>query len=89
MFDKKGIKITRGLTVLWTKPKSVTLVRDGAAEVRIVRCTDQSDLGATINGEPLPAAYRKPVIQTVDVYRYPDGHWRIGAYGNLDKRCEP
>jgi hypothetical protein len=87
MFDKRGIRITRGLTVLWSRPKSITLVGDGTAEIRIVRCTDQSDLGATINGEPLPAAYTEPVIQTVDVYRYPDGRWRIGAYGNLDKRC--
>jgi hypothetical protein len=88
MYDRRGIKIARNSKVLWTKPQSIQLLEKGGAEVRLVRCTDQSDLGATMNGEPLSEASTEPVIQKVDVYRYPDGRWRIGIFSTVDKKCE-
>jgi hypothetical protein len=86
--DERRIRIARGPRVLWTKPTAIKFLGDGAVEVAVVRCTDQSDLGATMNGEPLSEASAEPVIQRIDVYRYRDGRWRIGVFTTLDKKCE-
>jgi hypothetical protein len=86
--EERRIKIARGPKVLWTRPATVRFLDGGAVEVKLVRCTDQSDLGATMNGEPLSEASTEPVIQKVDVYRYRDGRWRIGIVSTLDKTCD-
>lgn len=86
-YEKKGIKIARGPAVLSTEAKSIQPLKDNAASVELKRCTDQTDLGGSMNGEPLANAYDKPVIQEVDVYRYSDGRWRIGVFKTLETTC--
>ena len=86
-YDKKRIKIARGPVALSTEAKSIKLLKDDAASVELTRCTDQTDLGGTMNSEPLANAYDEPVIQEVDVYRYSDGRWRIGVFKTLETTC--
>lgn len=86
-YDKRNIQVARRPEVLSTKAKSIKLLEDGAVSVVLTRCTDQTNLGGTLDGEPVPEAYDKPVIQEVDVYRYSDGRWRIGVFKTLEKTC--
>lgn len=86
-YERQSIKIARRPVVLSTEAKSIKLLKDDEASVELNRCTDQSDLGGTMNGEPLANANDEPVIQEVDVYRYSDGRWRIGVFKTLDKTC--
>ena len=86
-YEKKRIKIARGPVALSTEAKSIKLLKGDAASVELTRCTDQTDLGGTMNSEPLANAYDEPVIQEVDVYRYSDGRWRIGVFKTLETTC--
>lgn len=86
-YDKQGIRIARGPTVLTTVADSIKILEDGGAEVLLSRCTDQTDLGGSQNGQPVPEAYDRPVIQKVDVYRLANGHWRIGVFKTTDTTC--
>lgn len=86
-YEKQGIKIERGPIVLTTVADSIKLLDDGAAEVLLSRCTDQTDLGGSQNSRPLPEAYDRPVIQKVDVYRLANGRWRIGVFKTTDSTC--
>lgn len=86
-FEKQGIKVARRPEPLSTEAKSIKLLKGNEASVELTRCTDQTDLGGTMNGEPLANANDEPVIQEVDVYRYSDGRWRIGVFKTLEKTC--
>ncbi len=85
--EKRGIAVARQPKVLSSEPKSIELVKAGEAAVVIRRCTDQSDLGATLNGKPLQEAFDDPVIQEVDTYLAKDGRWRIGTFKTLEETC--
>ena len=86
-YEKKRIKIARGPVALSSGAKSIKLLKGGAASVELTRCTDQTDLGGTMNGEPLANTHDEPVIQEIDAYRYSDGRWRIGVFKTLETTC--
>lgn len=86
-YAKQGIKIPRAPKVLSSKATKISLLADGAADVYIERCVDARNLGGTINGEPLPEAATEPVIQNVDIHKFPDGTWRVGAMETTEEPC--
>jgi len=71
-------EITRRPVVLSTTAESIKSFQDNAAEVVLVRCTDQSDLGMTQDGLPVPVLHDEPVVQRVVVRRSENHTWRIG-----------
>lgn len=85
--ERDGIRIARAPVVLSTEATSIQSFQDDAATVVLARCTDQSDLGATRDGEPLPAVDEGPVIQEVVVRRYENRTWRIGEFTTTDRPC--
>lgn len=86
-YERDGIRIARSPVVLSTEAASVKDFQDDAAEVVLERCTDQSDLGMTQNGSPLPATYDEPVVQQVVVIRYENRTWRIASVTTTGKPC--
>ena len=62
-------EITRRPVVLSTTAESIKSFQDNAAEVVLVRCTDQSDLGMTQDGLPVPVLHDEPVVQRVVIRR--------------------
>jgi len=87
-YERQGIKIARSPKVLTSKAKTIKLLPNGAADVAITRCVDATDLGGTIKGTPLPESTDDPVVQNVDVHKFPDGKWRIGAFETTEKPCD-
>lgn len=87
-YERQGIKIARSPKVLSSQAKSVKLLPNGAVDVTIRRCVDATDLGGAIKGTPLPESTDEPVIQNVDVHKFPDGKWRIGAFETTEKPCD-
>ena len=87
-YEKQGIQIARAPKVLSTEPESIKLLDKGAAETKLRRCVDATDLGGTINGKPLNEGTDKPVIQSVTVYKYDDSSWRFGKFNTTDKPCD-
>ena len=85
--EREGIVVARRPVVLSTDVVSIESFQDNAAEVVLRRCTDQSDLGVTRAGVPVPAVHEAPVIQEVAVYRYENLTWRIGTISNTDTPC--
>lgn len=85
--EKEGIQVARRPGMLGTEVASVKSFQDNAAEIVLRRCTDQSDLGMTRDGVPLPAAHEAPVIQEVVVLRYENRTWRIGRLTTTDTPC--
>lgn len=88
-YERRGIRIARRPVVISTTATSIKSFQDNAAEVVLARCTDQSDLGMTRNGVPLPAAHDEPVIQEVTVYRSENRTWTIGPFTTTDRPCGP
>jgi hypothetical protein len=85
--EREGIRIARGPVVISSEPVSIKAFQDNAADVVVHRCTDQSDLGMTQGGEPLPAVHEQPVVQEVDVRRSENLTWRIGTINTTDRPC--
>ena len=85
--QRDGIRIARAPVVLGTEATSIQSFQDDAATVVLARCTDQSDLGTTKDGAPLPAVHPEPVIQEVVVRRYENRTWRIGERTTTDRPC--
>ena len=85
--ERDGIRIARAPVVLGTEATSIQSFQDDAATVVLARCTDQSHLGTTLAGEPLPAVHAEPVIQEVVVRRYENRTWRIGEFTTTDRPC--
>ena len=71
---------------LSTTAECIKSFQDNAAEVVLVRCTDQSDLGMTKDGLPVSAVRDEPVVQRV-VRRSENHTWRIGQITTTDKSC--
>jgi hypothetical protein len=86
-YEREAIRIARAPVVIRTEPVLIKAFQDGAADVVVLRCTDQSDLGVTKDGEPLPAVHEQPVIQEVDIRRYENLTWRIGTFETTDTPC--
>ncbi len=86
-YEREGIRVARPPVVLSTEPASVKDFQDNAAEIVLRRCTDQSDLGMTQRGTPVPAEYDEPVIQEVVVSRSENGTWRIDASTTTGEPC--
>lgn len=87
-YEKQGIQIARAPKVLTTEPESIKLLDKGAAETKLRRCVDATDLGGTANGEPLKEGTDGPVVQTITVYKYDDGGWRFSRFDTTDKPCD-
>ena len=85
--ERAGIRIARRPVVLSTRVTSIKSYQDNAAEVVLERCTDQSDLGMTEGGVPVPAVHDEPVLQRVVVHRYENRTWRIGAVETTGRPC--
>ena len=85
--QSQGIRIARAPVVLSTRATSIKSFQDNAAEIVLSRCTDQSDLGTTRNGEPVRPVHEEPVIQTVVVHRWENRTWRIGAITTTNTPC--
>ena len=88
-FEAQGIKVERYPVELSASPRTLKLYEEAGGEVVIERCVDASDLGGTMNGEPLDQAASGPVIQTVMVIQYEDGIWRFGEFYTTEEPCEP
>lgn len=86
-FEREDIRIARGPVVLSTRATSIASFQDNAAEIVLVRCTDQSDLGMTRHRERVPAVHREPVIQEVVVHRYENRTWAIGEFTTTGRPC--
>ena len=86
-YEKQGIQIASAPKVLSTEAASIKFLDKAAAEAKLRRCVDATDLGGTINGKPLKEGTDKPVIQTVTVYKYDDGSWRFGRFNTTDEPC--
>lgn len=86
-YELEGIRIARRPAVISTEATSIKSFQDNAAEVILSRCTDQSDLGMTRAGVPLPAVHDGPVIQVVVVNRYENRTWRLGPFETTDRPC--
>jgi hypothetical protein len=86
-YEREGIRIARAPVVISMEPASIRAFQDNAASVVVHRCTDQSDLGMTKDGEPLPAVQEEPVVQEVDVRRSENLTWRIGTFKTTDRPC--
>jgi hypothetical protein len=86
-YQREGIRVARAPVVLSTEPVSIKDFQDSAAEVVLRRCTDQSDLGVTRDGTPLPPTYDEPVIQKVVVIRFENRSWHIDSSTTTGERC--
>lgn len=86
-YERDEIRFARRPVVLRTRATSVKSFQDNAAEIVLVRCTDQSDLGATRAGVPLPVAHEEPVVEVVVAYRYENRTWRLGPFETTDRPC--
>ena len=69
-------------------PTSIQAFQDSAAHVVLERCTDQSDLGVTKDGEPVPPEHEEPVVQEAEVRRYENLTWRIVSLTTTDRPCD-
>jgi hypothetical protein len=85
--EAEGIRIARAPVVISTEPYSIQSFQDGAADVVVLRCLDQSELGVTKNGDPLEVVHGQPVLQKVDIRRYENRTWRIGTFETTDTSC--
>lgn len=85
--ERERIKVARRPVVLSTRVISVKSFQDNAAEVVLERCTDQSDLGVTRDGVPVPAVHDEPVLQEVVVHRYENRTWLIGTVETAGRPC--
>jgi hypothetical protein len=86
-YEREGIRVARAPVVLSIEPTSIKDFPDSAGEVILRRCIDQSDLGMTRHGRPLPAEHEEPVIQEVVVSRSENGTWRIDASSTTGEPC--
>ncbi len=85
--ESQGIRIARAPVVLSTRATSIKSFQDNAAEIVLSRCTDQSNLGTTRNGEPVRPVHEQPVVQTVLVHRWENRTWRIGPIATTKDPC--
>ncbi len=86
-YEREGIRIAHHPRVLSTTATSIKSFQDNAAEVVLTRCTDQSDLGMTKAGRPVPATYVEPVVQEVVVHRHENRTWFIGGITTTGATC--
>jgi hypothetical protein len=86
-YEAEGVRVERGPIVLSTEPVTVQDFQDNAAEIVIRRCTDQSDLGMTRQGSPVPPRYDEPVVQEVTVVRSENRTWRIASFETTGEMC--
>lgn len=86
-YERDGVKIARAPMVLSTGMAAIKSFQDNAAEVVLIRCTDQSDLGVTREGVVLPPVHEDPVIQEVVVNRYENRTWKIESIVTTDRLC--
>ena len=86
-YEQEGIRVARAPVVLSTRAVSIKDFPDSAGEVILRRCRDQSDLGMTRRGVPVPAEYDEPVIQEVVVSRSENGTWRIDSSTETGEPC--
>jgi hypothetical protein len=86
-YEKQGIKIARAPKVLSSEADSIKLLRGVAGETKILRCVDATDLGGTINGEPLQEGTNEPVVQRITAVRDDAGAWRFSDFDTTDKSC--
>lgn len=86
-YEEEGIRTARLPVVLSTTATSIKSFQDNAAEVVLLRCTDQSDLGMTRAGQPVPATYDEPVAQDVVLIRYENLTWIIGEFTTTGEPC--
>jgi hypothetical protein len=86
-YERAGIRIADRPVVLGTRAASIESFQDNAAEVVLERCTDQSELGMTRDGVPVPPVHDEPVIQQVVVHRYENRTWLIGAMDTTGRPC--
>jgi hypothetical protein len=86
--EREHLRVARAPVVLGTEPASIQAFQDGAAHVVLRRCTDQSDLGTTRDGVPVPAAHEEPVLQEAEVRRYENLTWRIVSVTTTDRPCD-
>ena len=87
-YEQQGIKIAHSPKVLSSEAASINLLKRGAADISIQRCVDATNLGGTINGEPLAEGATEPVIQKVDVHKFPDRTWRMGSFVTTEQPCD-
>lgn len=85
--ERQGIQIARAPRVLSSQAEGVTLLSDDAGEAKILRCVDATDLGGTVNGEPLQEGTTKPVRQHVTAARDTSGSWRFSDFITTDETC--
>lgn len=85
--ERDGIRVARAPVVLSTEATSIKSFQDDAAEVTLVRCTEQSELGVSQAGVLLPAVHEEPVLQKVVVHRYENRTWRIGEFTTTSRPC--
>lgn len=88
-FEAQGIQIARRPEQLSASPQTLKLYEESGGETTIERCVDATDLGGTMNGEPLEQAASGAVVQTVLVIQYEDGTWRFGEFHTTEDPCEP
>ena len=86
-YEREGIRVARAPVVLTTEPAVVKDFQDSAAEVVLRRCIDQSDLGMTRHGIPVPAEYDEPVIQEVVVIRSENRSWHLESFTDTGEPC--
>ena len=86
-YEKQGIQIARAPKVLSSEAESVKLLSGVAGETKILRCVDATDLGGTINGEPLQEGTTEPVVQQITAVRDNAGAWLFSDFDTTDKPC--
>jgi hypothetical protein len=87
-YERQHVRIARAPVVLRTEPTLILAFQDGAAHIVLERCTDQSDLGVTRKGEPVPAEHERPVVQEAELRRYENLTWRIVSLASTDRLCD-
>lgn len=87
-YERQQVRTARAPVVLRTVPTSIQAFQDGAAHIVVERCTDQSDLGMTKEGEPLPPDHEQPVVQEAEIRRYENLTWRIVSLTTTDRPCD-
>jgi len=86
VFAQREIMIPRAGEILWSKADSIRIGDGDEASVKIRRCTDSRDNGATEAGKPLnPPETPTEVVTTVD--RDVDGKWLIYGTESAEKAC--
>lgn len=87
-YEAQGIRIARAPKVLSSEAESVKLLGGAAGETKILRCVDATDLGGTINGDPLQEGTKGPVVQHITAVRDVSGAWLFSDFDTTDKPCD-